>query len=615
MATFISNLLKLKSFQRKIILFFFDSFICLTAFFFAFYLRLDLFLINETSSQIFSFLIVYVFFLILSFSFKFYKPLSRYYDLLNISKIILVYILYIILITFVFDSLKLHGIPRSIGILHPLIFLILFISSRALIVFILGNFFQIQKQKNAIVLCYSKNVEFLKNSLKSFNILSFIVNDNQYDTRMIGNISIKSFSKLEKVEFKNNIDVLFIEQSLNTEKLRKKFQKILGNNKNISIKIIPKPENFLDYQFKEDVKNIKIFKKKINYSYNKLEKKLFGSTIMITGSGGSIGSELVKEILKLNPNRVLLIENSEYNLYRLLEDLSHLKSEIKFKTEIIHLLASVTNLKKMEHISSKYKPDYIFHCAAYKHVPLVEKNIIESLENNYKSTINLCRIALKYKVSKLILISSDKAVRPSSIMGSTKRLSELAIKYYASISKKRKSNTSFSAVRFANVLNSSGSVVPLFAKQIQAGGPITITDKKVERYFMTISDAVKLVLETTLISKNGEIMLLKMGKQIKILKIAQKLANFYGKSIRDKENPNGEIDIVEIGLRPGEKIREELYYDKVIKKTANKDILCVDNLTFNPNKFKKINAEIDKNIQVNNYQNLRSLLLDQKNML
>ncbi len=615
MATLLSNLLNLKSFQRKIILFILDNFLCLAAFFIAFYLRVDLFLINERTTQIISFLILYSSFIILSFSFSFYQPLSRYYDLQNIFKIILVFILYTIIATTIFDHFKFHGLPRSIGILYPLIFLFFFISSRSLIVFILNNFRKIKKQKNAIVICHFKNAEFLRNSLRSHNILFFIVNEDEYDTRMIGNISIKSLSKLETSDFKNKIDTIFIEQSLHNEKIRKKLQKKLISKKNLPIKIIPKPENFLDFQFKEDIKNIRMFKKKIDYSIKKLKKRIFNSVIMITGSGGSIGSELVKEIIKLNPRKVILIDNSEYNLYRLLEDLSYIKSEIKYKTKIHYYLVSVSHDKKIEQISTTHKPDYIFHCAAFKHVPLVENNIVESLENNFLSTLSLCKIALKQGVSKLILISSDKAVRPSSIMGSTKRLSELAIKYYAKISENKKNKTLFSAVRFANVLNSSGSVVPLFAKQIQAGGPITITHKKVERYFMTISDAVKLVLETTLISRNGEIMLLKMGKQIKIIEIAKKLANIYGKSIKDDENPNGEIDMVEIGLRPGEKIREELYYDKKIKKTNNKDILCVDNMIFDSKKFELLNNKIQKNIKTKNIDNLRSILLDHKNML
>ena len=616
MATFISKLLQLNSFQKKIILFILDNFICLVSFFLAYYLRLDSFIINESQNQIISFLILYTAFVVLCFTFSFYQPLSRYYDLLNVAKIILVFFLYAILMTLLFDNLKLYGIPRSLGFLHPIIFLILFITSRTYAYFFVRKFYQTQGQRNAVICCNINSAEFLKNALKSYNILLIITNEKNYERRMIGDIPIHALSSLNNSVFKNNkIDFLFIDRDLNSEKTRKKIFSHIIQQEKINIKIIPKIENFLDYQFREDIKNIKIFKKKINYSLNKLKKTFLKSTILITGAGGSIGGELVKEIIKLAPQNMLLIENSEYNLYKILDDLALLKSEIKYKTRINYFLVSVTDIIKIKKICIQYKPNYIFHCAAYKHVPLVEKNIIESVENNYISTINLCELALQLSISKLILISSDKAVRPSSIMGATKRLSELTIKYFASRSNMLKKETSFSAVRFANVLNSSGSVIPLFAKQIQAGGPITITDKKVERYFMTIIDAVKLVLETTLISKNGNIMLLKMGKQIKILDVAKKLANYYGYTIKDKKNPSGEIGFVEIGLRPGEKIREELYYDSKTKKTINKDILCVDNLKLNINKFKKLKRSINNCIKKNNTDDLKKILLNQKNML
>ena len=245
---------------------------------------------------------------------------------------------------------------------------------------------------------------------------------------------------------------------------------------------------------------------------------------------------------------------------------------------------------------------------------MVEENTLVAVENNFISTIHLCKLSISNKVSKLILISSDKAVKPSSVMGATKRLSELAIKYYAQKSEELNNKIIFSAVRFANVLNSSGSVVPLFARQVQAGGPITITDKKVERFFMTISDAVKLVLETTLISKNGNIMLLKMGKQIKIIDVARKIANFYGLTIKENTNPSGNIEIVEIGLRPGEKMKEELYYDPKFKKTVNKDILCVDNIKLKKDKFENIQKKINRYIDLGEEMKLRELLLNQENM-
>lgn len=615
MATFNYNVLQLNSFRRKIILFILDNIICLASFFLAFYLRLDLFLINETQNQIISFLIVYITFIILCFSFSFYRPLSRYYDLLNIAKIILVFFFYAFLILLLFSYLKLPGIPRSLGILHPIIFLIFFISSRIFANFFIRNLYNVGKLSNIIICCNINSAESLKNILKSYNVLFFITDDEKFQKRLIGNIPIYTLSNLKKSMFKDkNIDYLFIDPNLNVESVKKKIRSKINQKKSLSVKIIPKLENFLDYQFREDIKNIKIFNKKIKYSSSRLRHKFQKSIILITGAGGSIGSELVKEILRLQPKEILLIENSEYNLYKVLEELENLKFQSKLNTKIEYFLVSVTQSKKIKNICVQYKPDYIFHCAAFKHVPLVEKNILEAVENNFMSTINLCKIALEINVSKLILISSDKAVKPSSIMGATKRLSELAIKYFSLKSKIKKVSASFSAVRFANVLNSSGSVVPLFARQIKAGGPITITHKKVERYFMTIIDAVRLVLETTLISKNGNIMLLKMGKQIKIMDLAKKIANFYNLKIKDEKNPFGEIDVVEIGLRPGEKIREELFYDHKTKKTTNKDILCVDNLKLNINKFERLCHNIDICLKKNNSKELKSILLDQNNM-
>ena len=615
MATFKSKLLLMTSIQRKIALFALDNLICIVSFFIAYYLRLDLFLINETQNQIISFLILYFSFVFLCFAFSFYQPLSRYYDSFNIAKIILVFFLYAFLMTLLFNYLMIAGIPRSIGFLHPIIFLIFFISSRVFAHFVISKMTSVDKQKNIIIYCNIGSAGSLKNIFRSFNILFFITDNVNFDERQIGNIPIHNLSNLNKSTFKNKrIDFIYLDRNLNTDKNRKKILSQISQKEKISIKVIPKIENFLDFQFSEDIKNIKIFKRKINFSSNKLKIKFKNSSILITGAGGSIGSELCREILRLEPKNIVLVENSEYNLYRILDDLITLKSESKIKTSINYHLVSVVDNKKMIEVCNIYKPNYIFHCAAYKHVPLVEKNIGVSVENNFISTFNLCKIAIKNRASKLILISSDKAVRPSSIMGATKRLSELTIKYFALKSIDNNDKTSFSAVRFANVLNSSGSVVPLFAKQIQAGGPVTITDKKVERYFMTIIDAVKLVLETTLISKSGNIMLLKMGKQIKILEVAKKIANFYGLTIKEKKNSVGDIGIVEIGLRPGEKMREELYYDRKIKKTINKDILCVDNFKLDIVKFEKLYQSIKISIEKNDMDKLKTLLLDQKNM-
>tara|TARA_A100001011_G_scaffold395683_1_gene491418 strand:- start:879 stop:2729 length:1851 start_codon:yes stop_codon:yes gene_type:complete len=616
MATFKFNLLKLDGYKRKIILFFFDNLICFFSFFLAYYLRLDTFLINETQNQILSFLILYFFFIFFCFIFSFYQPLSRYYDLINVAKVILVFFLYAILMTFLFDYVRLPGIPRSIGFIHPIIFLTFFISLRIFAHIFIRKIYYEKEKKNAVIYCDLKSAEYIKNIIKTYNIILFITNEKNFEKRLIGNIPIISLDGFNKSIINNKkIDFLFIDYDLNNEKIKSTILSKINQKKKINVKIIPKIQNFLDYQFNEDIKNIKISEKKINFSIRNLKKTFNESSILITGAGGSIGSELTTEIFKLQPKKVILIENSEFNLYKILEELNNLKAGAKNEIIIDYYLVSVTDFEKVKNICLKHKPNFIFHCAAFKHVPLVENNIIESVENNFISTMNLCDISLNLGISKLILISSDKAVRPSSIMGATKRLSELAIKYYSLKSNMQNKKTSFSAVRFANVLNSSGSVVPLFAKQILAGGPITLTHKKVERYFMTIVDAVKLVLETTLISKNGNIMLLKMGKQIKIINIAKKIAKFYGHTIKDKSSPSGDISVVEIGLRPGEKIREELFYDTNIKKTPNKDILCVDNFKLDKIKFEKMYESIKICLKNNDTSKLKRILLEKTNML
>ena len=294
---------------------------------------------------------------------------------------------------------------------------------------------------------------------------------------------------------------------------------------------------------------------------------------------------------------MIILENSEYNLYKVSEELNLIIQQEKLDLQVVPLLGSAQDLIFLEDIIKNFKPDYIFHCAAYKHVNLVQKNIIESIKNNFFSTYDICTLCLKYEVNNFILISSDKAVNPTNIMGCSKRLAEITVKYF---SKKNKKNTKFLSVRFANVLNSSGSVIPLFVKQIKSGGPVTVTDKNVARYFMKIIDAVKLVIESAIIGKNGDILLLKMGEPVKIYDLAVKLINHYGFKVKDDNNPNGDIKIVFIGLKEGEKIKEDLSYNSISNFTSNKDIISVDNIDYEDKKFEKLYENLKKFVKEKN---------------
>ena len=300
--------------------------------------------------------------------------------------------------------------------------------------------------------------------------------------------------------------------------------------------------------------------------------------IFISGAGGSIGKELTRQIIQLDPKLIILFDSSEPSIYKLTLEINDLN---KNKIPIVNVLGNACDEKLVDNIFKKYTIDIVFHAAAYKHVPIVESNSIEGMHNNIVSTNVLTRASKKFKISKFILISSDKAVRPTNIMGLSKRISELIVQNHNYKSKK----TCFSMVRFGNVLGSSGSVVPLFKKQISNGGPITLTHPKVIRYFMSISEASQLVIQAAQLAKGGEVFLLDMGDPVFIKDLAYQMVRLSGLTVKDKKNPEGDIEIKTIGLRPGEKLFEELLIDshsintshpliyKALEKRVNSELL------------------------------------------
>ncbi len=302
-------------------------------------------------------------------------------------------------------------------------------------------------------------------------------------------------------------------------------------------------------------------------------KSLKNKVILISGSGGSIGSELCHQIITCKPKKLILIDNNEHALYLINKSL--LKKTINEKIEIVSILGDVSDELLLQEIFEEYSINTVFHAAAYKHVPLVEINPIQGISNNVLSTYALCKTSAENNISKFILISSDKAVRPTNIMGASKRIAELLVQAFAleqQMNLKENSSyksTCFAMVRFGNVLGSSGSVVPLFREQINAGGPITLTHKNIYRYFMTITEASQLVLHASNLAKGGDLFLLDMGKPIKILELARKMIDISGLTVKDKNNLNGDIEIIDQGLRPGEKLCEELLIDSKSQKTSH----------------------------------------------
>lgn len=304
----------------------------------------------------------------------------------------------------------------------------------------------------------------------------------------------------------------------------------------------------------------------VHYESETLQQHIADRVVLVTGAGGSIGSELCRQIAAMKPRKLLLVEKGEYSLYSI-----HLELHASAGERLVPLLASVADEMRMESILATWKPHMVFHAAAYKHVPLVEHNPLEGLQNNVIGTAVMAKLAARHGVSDFVLVSTDKAVRPTNVMGASKRLSEMVLQALTVAAEHGK--TCFSMVRFGNVLGSSGSVVPLFRQQIKQGGPVTITHPDITRYFMTIPEAVHLVLQAGAMAEGGEVFVLDMGEPVRIYELARNMIQLSGLTVRDERHPDGDIEVKVIGLRSGEKLYEELLIGNDPKSTAHPRIM------------------------------------------
>lgn len=321
--------------------------------------------------------------------------------------------------------------------------------------------------------------------------------------------------------------------------------------------------------------------------------------VMVTGAGGSIGSELSRQIIKLKPTRLLLFEISEFALYQIEQELTHLEPGV----EIIALLGSVVDRARLTSICQHFAVQTIYHAAAYKHVPMVEKNVGEGIRNNVFGTLHCAQAAIAAGVETFVLISTDKAVRPTNTMGASKRMAELVLQALA-----QTSSTRFTMVRFGNVLGSSGSVVPLFREQIARGGPVTVTDPHIIRYFMTIPEAAELVIQAGAMGQGGDVFVLDMGAAVKILDLAQRMIHLSGFTVKNADNPDGDIEIIYTGLRPGEKLFEELLIGENVSQTAHQKIMRAEERVIPWDELQLILTDLQHAVSVADYEQIRTIL-------
>jgi FlaA1/EpsC-like NDP-sugar epimerase len=337
-----------------------------------------------------------------------------------------------------------------------------------------------------------------------------------------------------------------------------------------------------------------------------MNANITGKHVMVTGAGGSIGSELCRQIIRCKPTKLVLFELSEYGLYAIDKELNEILRLEGLQVEIVPLLGSVQRQNRLKAVMSNFRIQTVYHAAAYKHVPLVEFNVVEGVRNNVFGTLYCAQAAIQSGVETFVLISTDKAVRPTNTMGTTKRLAELVLQALSA----KQTKTRFCMVRFGNVLGSSGSVVPLFRRQIRQGGPITLTHPEIIRYFMTIPEASQLVIQAGAMGAGGDVFVLDMGQPVKIIDLARRMVKLSGLDVRDNKNPDGDIEIKITGLRPGEKLFEELLIGDEVAGTVHPRIMTAKEVMLPWDALRHLLLKLDKACHEFNHEDIRNILLD-----
>jgi FlaA1/EpsC-like NDP-sugar epimerase len=453
------------------------------------------------------------------------------------------------------------GVPRSLGVLQPLLFLLLVGSSRALARFWLAGLGGAASESRLLI--YGAGAAGVQTVTAlgmegRHGLLGFVDDDPGKIGRSINGVKVHAPSEIPAlVERLGVIDILLAIPSATRERRNTILDSLRGLP--VHVRTLPSMNDLATgritvQDFRElDIEDL-LGRDPVAPNPELLARDLERRTVLVTGAGGSIGGELCRQILKQNPQRLLLLDHSEFALYSIHLELTVLCVALDSEVELVPLLGSVTNEARVREILRVYQPHTLYHAAAYKHVPIVEANPAEGVINNVFGTVKLATLAREANVARFVLISTDKAVRPTNVMGATKRMAELVLQALSAQS----GQTCFSMVRFGNVLGSSGSVVPLFRRQLASGGPLTVTHSDVTRYFMTIPEAAQLVLQAGAMAQGGEVFVLDMGASVRIFDLARRMIELSGLAVRDAERPDGDIEIVISGLRPGEKLYEEL---------------------------------------------------------
>ena len=546
-----------------------DAFVCAVTVWVAFNLRLESWT-AWSPAHFTAFVGAVAFALPLFIVFGLYRAIFRYAGLPALMTVLKAVSLYAVLYCVAFAVVGVPGVPRTVGVLQPLLLLLGVTLSRAFVRYWLGGIYQsiVGKEDQSRVLIYGAGSagRQLAAALKTspeLVVVGLLDDDDRLHGQVLNGLKIYDPASLVALVAKLRVTQVFLALPSASRARRNEILELVSSA-HVQVRTLPGLVELAQGKVQvSDLQELDIEdllgRDPVPPNPLMLAKNITGKVVMVTGAGGSIGSELCRQIVKAGPAALLLVELTEFALYAIEQELqSLLLEESSVDVRLVPLLANVRDSSRMDEILRTWKPHTVYHAAAYKHVPLVEHNPAEGVKNNVLGTLNTAQLAAVHGVSDFVLISTDKAVRPTNVMGSSKRLAEMVLQAQAALLQGLRSKTRFSMVRFGNVLGSSGSVVPLFRKQIKEGGPITLTDERITRYFMTIPEAAQLVIQAGAMASGGDVFVLDMGEPVKIIDLAKRMVELSGLALKDEANPNGDIAIAVTGLRPGEKLYEEL---------------------------------------------------------
>ena len=576
-------------------------------------------LLEVIYSQIYTFAFPALLFLLYLYFFGYYRSLIRFFDsrdsiFICVSGSLLFGFSWASIYILQFDIIQTNFLPIILlqGLLLSAVLYAFINISRDVAKFFLYPY---DKDKNAIpVVIYgsgqsAQDLVFIIQNYRTMHVIAIFDNSEVFENLQINNIPIISnFKKLAELKSKHeNLQVFLAIPNITTEQRRSIISDLASIK--VAVRTVPSLSELISDQKKlSDIQELSIDDilpgARISNAH---VKDASSKTFFISGAGGSIGSEITRQLLAANPKKVILYELSEYSLFSIERECLAIKASKKLDTFVVPILGDIRDKNNLKNVFKNFDIDHIYHAAAYKHVPLVEdkNNLAIAAANNILGTYNLAQVAADNNVNSFVMISTDKAVRPTNIMGATKRFAEIIIQ---SINAKS-DLTSFSMVRFGNVINSSGSVIPLFLDQISKGGPVTVTDKNVMRYFMTIPEASSLVLQAGEMSSGGEVFILDMGEQIKIYDLAKKLIHLSGRNYTEEEDDDG-IQILEVGLRPGEKMYEELLISGSEIKTDNPKIFKANESYIQFDLLQPILEQMKESIRDYNNEKILSILTE-----